>query len=198
MKKFLVLGILLFSLAGCAFFKQAGEDYHRGKVTPLAEGEISPQQKAAALATSASAIPYVNVAAPLVLLGGGFIFTWLRGRKLRKENLPMNEKPITGNFGKATGVEAVVQHLANVAAGLFEVGPSGSAIKRGWQVTLLAGLAAAIFPVVNDTIIQHVIANPPSWMPAIGVSVLSGISAAVVRWLAKVEPLKPKEIVPTV
>lgn len=197
-KKMLVLFALLFIAAGCAFFKQAASDYQLGRDTPLASGEVSPNQKTAVLAGTVSSIPYVNLATPLISLGAPFLFAWLRGRRLRAENLPTNEKPVTGNLGLAVGAEAIVQHLANVAAGLFEVGPNGSALKRGWKTAVLGGLAVILAPEAQQ-LIHHVIpvlqSTPPSWLAhlfngSVLALTIGGLGAAE-KWLSKVEPLEP-------
>jgi hypothetical protein len=202
MKRILVLFAIVFALGGCAFFRQAADDYKTGRDTPLAAGEISPGQKAAALTTTASAIPYVNMATPVLMFGLPVLFTWLRGRRIRKENLPQNENPITGRVGLKIGAEAIVQHLANVAAGMFEVGPNGSSLKRGWKTALLGGLGVLLAPEAGQ-VLGHIIpvlqANPPEWLAhlfngSVLAITLGGLGMAE-KWLSKVEPLKPEPAV---
>lgn len=192
---FLILAVLLVS--GCSFFKQAQSDYQLSKNTPYAEGEVTIEQKTQVLTGTISAIPYANLATPLLALGAPFILSWLRGRRLRYENMPINEKPITGSIGRAVGLEAIVQHLANVAAGLFEVGANGSSLKRGWKVTLLAGLGVALAPEA-----QHIVSalipilqnHPPAWLAHLFngtvLALTVGGLGTLEKWLSSVEPLK--------
>jgi len=200
-KNIFLLFAVVFLITGCAFFKQAAEDYKTGRDVPLAAGEISPAQKAAAISTTASAIPYVNMAAPVLMVGLPFVFTWLRGRRIRKESLPVNANPITGAFGKSLGVEAVVQNLANVAAGMFEVGPNGSALKRGWKTALLGGLGVFLAPEASHLISQVIPvlqSNPPEWLAHLfngtALAVTIGGLGMAEKWLSKVEPIRANVI----
>jgi hypothetical protein len=84
MKKWLVLSLIVFTIAGCSFIKGAIKDYNTGKDTPIAVNEISPAQQAAPYITAASAIPVVGgYSGILSVILVGF-FTWKRGKKINQ------------------------------------------------------------------------------------------------------------------
>lgn len=197
MKKLFLFAFLATALTGCAFFDQAKQDYQLHKETPYAADETTPQQKTQILAGTVSSIPYANLSAPLILLAGPYFFGWLRGRRIRRETLAEHPHPITGSIGQTVGLEAIVQHLATVAAGLFEVGANGTAFKRGWKITLLTALGAIVAPgaehVISE-IIPVLQSNPPAWLAnlfngGILALVIGGLAAAE-KWLSKVQPVK--------
>lgn len=204
MKKIFAIFLILMAVSGCGFLQQAKDDYRTGKETPYQTDEITANQKAAALAGTISSVPYANVASPVILLLGPYIFTWLRGRRIRQQNLEPHPNPITGNLGKSIGAEALIQHLANVAAGMFEVGEQGSVIKRGWKGALLAGLGVLVAPevaqVIHNSILPVLQNTPPDWLAhlfngSILALTIGGLAAAE-KWLSKVQPLKPVNSLP--
>ena len=206
MKKQVMFFIIAVTLvSGCGFFKQASEDYKLAKETPYAEGETTAEEKSSALSNTFSGIPYVNLATPLILLGGPYIFTWLRGRRLRKEKMEPNPNPITGKIGNAVGLESIVQHFADLAAGLFDIGNKEGLLKPGWKGTLLAGFGALIAPNLADfisaTVIPSLQNNPPEFLANLfNGSVLAltiGGLASAEKWLHKVEPIAPEPTTPT-
>lgn len=204
MKNIFVILLILMAVAGCGFLQQAKEDYRTGKETPYQTDEITANQKAAVLAGTVSSIPYANFASPAILFFGPYIFTWLRGRRIRQQNLEPHPNPITGNLGKSIGAEALIQHFANVAAGIFEVGPQGSVIKRGWKGALLAGIGVLVAPeaaqVIHNAVLPALQNTPPDWLEHLfNGSVLAltiGGLAAAEKWLSKVQPLKPVNQLP--
>lgn len=192
-EKFILASILMVSVFfGCA---QMREDYQRGKDTPYTEGETTVEQQTGALANTVSGIPYANVSAPLIMFVGPYIFAWLRGRRLRKKTLTIHPDPITGTFGQTIGAETLIQHVANVAAGLFEVGPSGSSLKRGWKMALISGLGIAFAPyaqdMISNTILPILQTSPPTWLPAFALTGTIAAFAAAEKWLSKVQPVAP-------
>lgn len=202
MKKIiLVLLAIVFLATGCAFLEQAKQDYQLGANTPYAEGEITAQERSRVLAGTVSAIPYVNLSSPVVLLAGPYLFAWLRGRRIRKQTLPAHPNPITGAIGKNLGIESIVQHLANVAAGLFEVGPNGSELKRGWKGALLTAVGLVLAPEAGHIISTYLIPalqnNPPEWLAQLfngsALMAVVGILAAAEKWLSKVQPVEEKQ-----
>ncbi len=145
----IVSGALLLSI-GCASLNQAKQDYQTGKDVPLAENEISPEQQAKDLVDPITPIlPQASYAVGFL----AFLFTWKRGRRLRKGQ-PITETPITGWLGNNLKLEWLVQRLADFRAGLFEVGPDGSSLKRGWKVALatMIGGSLATLPGFQDAI----------------------------------------------
>ncbi len=193
----LFFAVGLLTMAGCAAFNQAREDKALSDATPLAPGEASPQDKAGKIADRLGGLPYGAgiVAVPLATLALGWFFSWRRGRKLRLTGLPTSEKPISGAVGKATGVEGLIQHVADVTTGLFEFGKPGSELKRTWKGTALAAGGLALYPLVTHLIgaIQghEINVNPLFAAPLIGV--LMGAE----KWLSKVLPLRPELPAPT-
>lgn len=185
----------LVFVSGCAFFRQAAEDYRTGMTTPLEIGEVAPAEKARVLASTVSAIPYVNLSSPLVLFLGTYVFGLLRGRRIRAAK-PINVNPVTGSLGRSLGLEAVVQHFADIAAGLFEIGPNGSSLKRGWKAALLTGIAISIAPEARhllESFIPALQANPPEWLAHLfngsALALTVGALSTAEKWLSKVQPL---------
>lgn len=180
----LLATLLLFS--GCAAIKQAHQDFQAGAITPIEAGEVTPAQQAAEVAAIVSAVPVASPFAPLVATLAGLVFTWYRGRRVRKE-LPSSTNPITGFLGSKVGLEGLVQNVSNVLTGLFEVGADNSGLKRGWKVgisTLLALLGGGLLvPEVNQFLTQ----NPQGVAIVAG---LSGLIAGIEKELSKVLPVK--------
>lgn len=185
MKKIMFVLAFVFVLGGCAFFRQAGEDYRLNRETPIQPGEISPQQQSATLVNTLSGIPYVNLAMPVVAILGPVIFGWLRGRRLRKNTMPSNSKPITGTLGENTGIETLVQGIANITAGLFDVGSDGSGFRRFWKITALS------LPVIHWGV-GYLTANPPSWLDSGILASSVGALAFIEKQLSKVQPDAPR------
>lgn len=157
-RAWIVIALSVLILGGCAAAKQAGEDLKTGLTAPLEQGETAPKDSARSLTDIMSAIPYVNVAAPVALPVLTWFFAWKRGRRIRK-GLPTSANPITGKFGQQAGLEALVQHVSDVVAGITEVGKDGSGLKRAWKVGVitLGGLlgTALALPSVQEFLVAH-------------------------------------------
>lgn len=179
--------VSLVTLVGCAQIEQARKDVEIGATTPLEEGEVAPQQQAHEVGGILSAIPVVGPFASVLAPVLGTFFLWNRGRRIRKEK-PHSTNPITGFFGNKIGLESFVQHLSNIFAGLYEVGPDGSVIKRGWKVGLstLGSIAAAALtiPDVQALVIAH-----PEYVAAL--TAVSGFLGGIEKETSKVLPLVP-------
>lgn len=197
MKKYLLITFLAIGLIGCGLAKQAGEDYKTGKETPYAQGEVTAADQSKTLANTVSGIPYVNLSTPLILLAGPYIFTWLRGRRLRKQKMEPNPNPITGKIGQAVGAESVIQHLADIAAGLFDVGHPDGLLKPGWKGALLAGFGTLVAPelahLISGTILPALENHPPEFLAhlfngTVLAITIGGLYSAE-KWLHKVEPI---------
>lgn len=197
MKPIVLISLAILFVAGCAFIDRAREDYKLGNETPYADGEKTSVEKSRDLAAPISTIPWANLSTPVILLLGPYIFTWLRGRRIRLENLAENPNPITGKLGKNIGAEALIQHIANVAAGLFEVGPNGSVIKRGWKAMIVTGIGVLLAPetaqIIHDILIPYFQNTPPHWLAGLFngtvLALTIGGLAAAEKWLSKVQPL---------
>lgn len=182
------VGILVFSLVflvGCASIKEAISDFRLGKETPLAADESSPADEAQSIADIAGALPVVGPFAGTIATVLTGMFTWRRGRRLRK-GMPTNSKPITGAFGGKIGLEGLVQTLSDLSKGVFEVGGDNSSLKRGWKVFLAAalglGATAAAVPSVGTLLAAH----PEA---AVAVTGLAGLFGGLEKALSKVEPV---------
>lgn len=190
--KYLIPSLILAScltVVGCAHVEQARQDAELGATTPLAEGEVAPQEQAREVTGILSAIPVVGPFAPLLAPVLGTLFLWHRGRKIRKGK-PTSTNPITGAFGNQVGLEAFVQHLSNVFAGLFEIGPDGSVLKRGWKVGLstLGSIAAAALAIPD---VQALVVAHPEYVAAL--TAISGFIGGVEKEASKVLPLAPEK-----
>ena len=188
-KALLVVLVGCLLLVGCATVEQARSDASLGLTTPVAEGEVSPQQQASEVSGILQAIPvvgpYAGLLGPLLV---GF-FGWQRGRRLRK-NLPVSANPITGFLGNKVGLEAVVQQVTNLVEGLYEVGPENSGLKRAWKTglnTLLAvGTGALLVPDV-----QNFVLNNPNIV--VGLTSLAALFGGLEKEASKVLPLPPTQ-----
>lgn len=184
MKKFLFLFAALLLLAGCESLPQ---DYQAGKSNPEIRQLV--QKETQAVTGVMSVIPYANMAAPVAAILFPYLaFAW-HGHRFRKQNLNASDRPITGAVGQAVRLEAIVQHLADVTAGLFEVGPQGSVLKRGWKMAILTGLAALITPEIHQ-LIPALQAHHPGWMDGMVLSLVVGGLSAVEKALSKVLPVE--------
>ena len=186
MRRLVVLGVFMgVTLVGCAAFQQAKADYDVGKVTPMAEGEVSPSQAAHSLIDPIKDFlptpvqPVAGVAVILLTVLG----TWNRGRRIRKQ-LVSTPNPITGFWGQKVGLEAVVQQIASVAHGLFEVGPENSGLRRAWKIAISGLLAVAVLPPVQTFATTH---------PALLTEFLAALAAigGLEKELSKVLPTAP-------
>lgn len=185
MKNILMILAAVLVLGGCAAAQTVKSDYETGKTTPLAHGEQSPQDQAKIVESAVAVIPGVGGFAPAVGFIVGIFLTYVRGRKIRLAQAT-STVPATGFIGNAAGIEQIVQKLSSVVAGLFEVGPDGSPIKRGWKsaLTTAVGLVgvALMFPSVQSYLIQ----NPQ--VPAV-ITAISGVFGAVEKQLSVIKPV---------
>lgn len=178
MRQFVLILATVFLLTGCAATKAAVEDYKTGATVPLETGEISPRESVQPIVESISGIPIIGGYAPIIGALLAAIATWRRGRRIRKGK-PTSENPITGWVGSKAGLETIVQSLANIVTGIFEVGKDGSWVKRAWKVglstVLSIGTAAVTIPAVRDAI-----AGNPSIVIAVSglAAVLGGLEKA--------------------
>lgn len=192
MRKVLMVGILLFTLAGCAAIKQGISDYKVGKNTDLVNGEVSPSDQAHAISGAVSGIPVVGGFAPTLAVALTGLFTYLRGRRIRKANGVVTV-PATGFLGNNIGIEAIVQTVSNMVAGAFEVGPDNSPLKRAWKVLLSTlaggGTLALTVPAVQAFVVAH---------PAIslGISGASAVLAGLEKQLSIILPVAPAVAAP--
>lgn len=170
------MGIMVGGLLGCAALQQGREDYQRGKDTPLEQGELSPREQAERVVGPIT--PFVPQATAAVGVLAA-LFTVRRGRRLRKEK-PISEHPITGNFH----TEWFVQRFSEFAAGMFEVGPDGSAVKRGWKVALATVLATTVVQLPQ---VQAFVGDVTA-AQAVAIAVFSALIAAVEKKLSIVLP----------
>jgi hypothetical protein len=82
----------------------------------------------------------------------------------------------------------LVQRGSDIFAGLFEVGPDGSSLKRGWKVVLATSIAGGIvaIPAINQY------ANNEFVLGAL-IAVISGLIAAIEKKFSIVLPtIDPK------
>lgn len=176
MKRIMVVVSLAALVAGCAFLGRVKEDYNLNKNTPLSAGEVSPKDQARALTNTISGIPYANLAAPIVALGAPFVFGWLRGRRLRKNGAESKTSP--------TVVDKTLQVLNDARTGLFEVGPDGSALKRGWKIGLISTLGLFLAPEIGKHLIPFISANHPAWLNGAALSFVIGALAGLEKKLS--------------
>ena len=183
----IVVIAMSIALIGCASTQQAISDYTKGATTPLEENEISPSDSVQPIVSTVSMIPVVGGFAPIIGTALAGLATWQRGRRIRKGK-PSSQNPITGWMGNATGAETIVQSLANVVTGLFEVGKDGSAMKRAWKMGLTTALSigagALTIPAVRDFVVQH---------PVIvaGITGLSALFGGLEKAVSTVLPVAP-------
>ncbi len=137
-----LLFLLATGVVGCSLIKQGREDYEVGKSTPIREGEASPSDQAKGWSSIVgSVVPAAQVPVATILT---VLLTAWRGRKIRK-NLPVSKQgPITGDGGAKIGLESVVQIVADVRAGLFDIGSPEGALRRGWKFLLIGALAFVV------------------------------------------------------
>jgi len=186
-KTWIVLFLTLSVLGGCSFIKGQISDYNLGRKSPLSAGELSPKDVAQPYGDLVGTInPAAGKAVSGILV---FFLTLRRGRRIRK-NLPVSDNPFTGFLGSITGIESVVQQIANVRSGLFDVGPNGSPIKRGWKMSVILLLAAVVTPLVSGIpAVSGFLATHGSL--AIGVTgVLAVIIASFEKAISKALPVK--------
>lgn len=197
MKKLIGL-VLLVALAatGCKVAEevaQSRQDYETGKTAEYVDDEVPPAQQAQGLVDTFKALPYVGPFVPLALPFLVTFFTWKRGRRIRKGLLPSTH-PVTGYAGASLKLEPLVQFLADLQAGAFEVGKDGSTLKRFWKVGLAGVLAAVIFSVHG--VREFVTANSETIQELVGRLLLyAGGSVAAItateKSLSIVKPVAP-------
>lgn len=188
MNKLFVIASLCFVIAGCAFTKQAVEDYQEGKNTPLINGEIAPKDQAAPIVETASVLPIVGPFAGILGIVLTGFFTWQRGRAIRKNDGNVTPQ-IVSNHNVFTGL---LQDIANIAAGIFST-KSGSdqtsastVIQRVWKVALATLASGATLAIANPSLQTYLGAHPV--LSSLFVAVTSGI-AGVEKALSNVPPV---------
>jgi hypothetical protein len=151
----IALVAVVFALSGCAALHQAKEDYQAGKADPVAVTEAAEEAEAVG-EIAGSFVP--GATKPVGFLVA-CVLLWYKGRRKRL-GLPTAKNPITGHLGGRTGLEAVVQAVANVSDGTFNWG--GGSGKRGikflaiFGVSVLAILPAITqIPAVSALLVQH-------------------------------------------
>lgn len=177
-------GALLFG-AGCSVYK----DYQTGMDTPLAAGEISPKEAAKPIADAAGGLH--PLAGPIVLAALTVFGSWKRGKRINA-GIPSSSNPITNYWGIPGVLEKPIQNLSTVVRGLFEVGPEGSGLRRGWKVMVAGGLAALLLPILLELPgVDRLIA---SHSELIGLILTAGTAliAGLEKKLSTVLPLKPE------
>lgn len=186
------LGLLLVAallIGGCASLKTAHEDFKTGATVPYEQGEVTPQERSAQVTSVVSVIPGADILVGPLGIGLTTLFTWMRGRRIRKRR-PESLSPITGYLGSKVGLEAIVQNLSNIVSGLSELGPDGSPLKRAWKVGLsvILGLAGAAVAVPG---FQEILISNPQVVAFVagGAALFGGLEKAVSRVLpVKSEP----------
>ena len=147
----------LLILGGCAAAKQAVEDTKAGLAAPVAPGELSPMEQGRKEAEPLGSLPYGTI---LVSVVGSLLGLWHANRKGRESRLgkvPVSTNPVTGWLGSKVGIEGIVQGAANVTHFIFERGPDGSLLKRGWKGVVSVALPALLLfiPGVRDWLLAH-------------------------------------------
>lgn len=193
MRNVLAIGFVLMFLVGCAAIKQAREDVTLGMSAPLSEGETHPKDAGKQFGQLFANAPYGSGVVLVPLLGSlfGYYKAWKRGKNIRLGR-PASTKPITGALGDSLKIEGVVQHLADIRAGVLDVGAPGGEGRRSWKMIVLFALASGLYSVI-DPITQIVVANPPAWMNTAMLGVVLAGFAAVEKWLGKVLVVKNAE-----
>jgi hypothetical protein len=186
MKKAILFLALVLAFGGCAFFKQAKEDYQLGKATPYVAGEVTVDDQAHALTGTVSGIPYVNLATPLVALTAPMFFFWLRGRRIRKQAVNQ-DGTAEGSSSLHFGVNEILNIASDLQRGIFEMGADGSSLKRGWKMALLTTAGFALAPEIGH-MIPFIQAHHPAWMDGVILSGLVGLLAAAEKALSKLKP----------
>lgn len=183
MRYFIGLVMAVVLLAGCSVVR----DYQTGANTPLEAGEVSPQAAAQPIVNVVGTV-YPPAAGPALMLLTAFA-TWKRGRRIRK-GLPVSAQPITGHWGSQLGLEKVVQTLSSAVAGLFEVGPEGSGLRRGWKVLLATGIASVGLPLaLKAPGVAALVASHSEALVGI-LGLLAAIVAGLEKELSRVLPVQ--------
>lgn len=180
MRKSLILVLGLTIILGCGFIKTAKDDYNTNVNTPLRAGEVSPQEQTKSLVDSLAGIPYVGMSAPFILLLGPAFFGWLRGRRLRREKL--GALTVTG---EPTMTDMLLQILNDIRLGVFEFGPDGSSLKRGWKMAVLGIIASALAPEISKLIIPFITHHHPAWVNDTMIATIVGVLAGLEKKLSK-------------
>lgn len=177
MKKFILfLGILVL-VTGCAFTKQAVQDYNTGKTTPLIANEESPSVKGTDIGNTVAAlpVPFAPIAGGVVATLATLFFTWQRGASIRK-----NDGVVPASAATASNAPHVVQDIANVFTGAFQIigntstSLTGSIVQRIWKVALAVGVAGTGVAASDPSVGAFLMAHP--WMDAIFVAASSGLA----------------------
>ena len=186
-----VVVVTAVTVVGCAGLQRAQDDYKVGASTPLVEGEISPHAAAVSLVEPLKPFipaPLQPFAGIIVTALAGF-GTWRRGRKLRKGQT-VSGNPITGTLGAKVGIESIVQTLATIAAGIFQVGAGGSAWKRVWKTALVIIGTGTIGALSNATVAEFITSNPQI---VTAFTAIASVIAGIEKKLQTVLPVKPIE-----
>lgn len=174
------LAVLL--LGGCAFFQQRAEDYRVGRDTPYAAGETTIDDQTRTLVNALSGIPYVNFAAPFLLILAPPFLRMIRGHRIRKrEGAPDDPK-------EPTPINRGLSILSGLRSYLFDVGPDGSKLKRGWKVALLTYVGALVAPHIGSDVIPFLNAHWPEFLKGFGLSFVTGLLAAFEKGFRQPQP----------
>lgn len=195
-----IIGVLL--IAGCATVKQAKSDIQTGLTTPLAQGEISPQEqgKQVGQAVTGAITTALPVTAPFAFpiqyaVAGlaGLYAAWTRGRQIRKNQTP-SVNPVTGYLGNQVGLEGLIQNVSTITSGVTEFFHEGSSAQHAWQgiLTGLAGVAgtALAVPQVGAVVTAH--PEIFAW-----ISGITGVANAIQQALTQVKPVNTTPITPS-
>lgn len=188
--KYLLVFALVAVLCGCAALKQGYQDYQTGKDTPLVNGEVSPSDKAQAVAQPIKDLP-VPYASPIgagIAFLATIFFTFKRGESIRKNGTPIvvnSPSPTTNLF---IGIE---QFVANTFTGAFTTlqgsgGVTGTVLQRAWKVALATIASGVTVSAANSQVASFLTGHP----------VLDGLFVAISSGIAGIE--KALSNVPTV
>lgn len=151
---FVLFGLLIAGVVGCAAVKQLVSDATRGRAEATDQERQAIDRDVQQKTDMVRGIPVVGTYAAVILptiLGFFGIAKLGRSRRLGESTA---EKPYTGHLGESIKIgplslEKTVQVATDINRGVMEaVGQKGSPVQRGWKVfvavigTLLAALMA--------------------------------------------------------
>jgi len=176
-KLFIITGLLAF-IIGCAWTKQAVQDYNTGNTAPLVNGEVSPSAQGQVIQNTVSSLP-VPFAAPIAMVVGflgTLFFTWQRGVQIRKNG----GAPVANAAQTSQTTNGILQDIANIFSGMFTTAsttaPSttGSVFQRVWKVALATAASGVAIAASNTDVLTFLSAHP--YLDAAFVSLSSGLA----------------------